>query len=1313
MADNQSRPILGLGNVAMSFSDQQTDHVAVFSCQDDQHAAWLQGKLWADMSWDKLCGPKSVIIHDCIPALHWSGRGLLVLARQGDKVFAVYGDSEEQIIQQLKGHELTGPNIAFTGDASYPSALDFFDLKSLSMYHWPLNVYDLANGWERYSKTTLESRYSFWKDFGFGAAYHYPYMGKQSFAPGQVATFPLEYEIGLARANHQAVEVHFGAHGMPRWMANLYPTDMAGIDPDVVPGWRPIKGAATAHLSAGASPQAWADVDRFNQQVIQRLRQTAGNDLACIRLAVGRPGDEMALHFYGTEYLDHGPAAQRLFQQWLRDDRKMSLEQLGLRWYGDPHHYQSWQDVTILSQMTFYGDFKNGTCNLLEDWYWHLADPEQKQQASWTSVSFKPDNTWVPTKLAPSMEQVFLFGSNAQQTQQEHKPGASWFRRQFDATQWFVNHKGKEIYLAIGTRTVANQPVKAWLNGKFLGELSPEGRWIGPVAVEVTDVLQPGSNVLCLEVPKSHQSAIGMIGGPVFLTTHKPQDYPNLGQYGNARWLDLRDWEIYKLLHLWKRQAAFARPLLPNAALMFVQGSNWPMAKYVGELKQQFGLSSVHFTGGGSSYVPWWGGIAYVNGMYVTTEEGGSITQPIKQSRQLGWSLMNGQGHHTFYLNGEVYMGMENQTQWFSRNKRLFELYGKSVWAKPNIALLMSSQLALDYPYTSLPDCIDLGRGPLQATHFNNVYVTETEVQNGLVNAYPVLFDDSNLVMSDQLIESIEKYVRQGGTFIATNTTGIHSPLNIDDWPIQRLTGYRVLGNRSKMKLEILPQNPLFPELSGKVYSDEGRTIDWIGRNIAGPSIALQSQPELADQCRTIAQWEDGSVAIGLRQLGKGRVITLGSSFWRDKRDTGGGIGVNGSFQTTFLKALFNGLQVPRQIDCNQEQVWARRFVTKNGMQTWLMLYNSSDSTVSNVALSFPWAKPISHVTDLVHGDQKAVAYEQGWARVNGLTLEPHQVCVFGVDHDGFSDALAHWYSTKCRFDSTPTIKQQSLPKTEDVVRSMVLDQFKFRQFSDAEVSDMSWLTESDTTAPWKRVSYGFWDEMGYKPTGIGIYRTQIKVPDAWEGQRIVLTLASYDSPIFLENAKIYVNGQTVGQYNGRGWANCDVIDITTALHAGTNQLAFRVEATKGRGGYAGQMVIFPLSRLASSISLNQWELVTDAHHAQSISLPGQTNGRYLTSKVKIPSDWSDQRIILQWECEPEPVRARISCVVVNGRPIFYNLNGHPYGNIFQVNLYPWIKPGQINTIELWPFATSPIHEGRSQLLISPIHVKSVSIGLN
>ena len=86
------------------------------------------------------------------------------------------------------------------------------------------------------------------------------------------------------------------------------------------------------------------------------------------------------------------------------------------------------------------------------------------------------------------------------------------------------------------------------------------------------------------------------------------------------------------------------------------------------------------------------------------------------------------------------------------------------------------------------------------------------------------------------------------------------------------------------------------------------------------------------DNTAVLARWADGRVAVGCRSIGKGRVVVLRSTFWRGDRGR----------QRLVFEWLFTDLGVSRNADAANDNVWARKAITKNGLQEWLLAYNST-----------------------------------------------------------------------------------------------------------------------------------------------------------------------------------------------------------------------------------------------------------------------------------------------------------------------------------------------------------------------------------
>ena len=266
------------------------------------------------------------------------------------------------------------------------------------------------------------------------------------------------------------------------------------------------------------------------------------------------------------------------------------------------------------------------------------------------------------------------------------------------------------------------------------------------------------------------------------------------------------------------------------------------------------------------------------------------------------------------------------------------------------------------------------------------------------------------------------------------------------------------------------------------------------------------------------------------------------------------------------------------------------------------------------------------------------------------------------------------------------------------------MDTFRFRQADPKAKEDLSWLSEPTAAPAWKEVSYGFWDEMGYAAQGIGLYRRTFRAPAEWRGRRVLLAFASWDYPVFLEKAQVTVNGRPAGAYQGHPWANLDVLDITSLLKEGDNDLGLLVEATECRGGYIGQLVAYALDNLEEAQELHTgWKVYSDNKKSAPAKLPLDATGRHLETEVTLPAAWKSDQVVLEFEVADKWV----GLVVVNDRAIAYNGFLHPYPNTMQVNLYPHAKPGQVNRIELWP--RTPEEMAKVRMVVKGVRVGVVA----
>ena len=1282
--------LLGYGRLGMTAD--KAPGVVVFSCADAGKADAVLSKLTADFTWDATLGVAPVNV--TVGKVQATGyalapAGVVLLAESGAQVYVVSGADAATVGQRALGQHLDGAGVKFTAAKRHPAGLDYWDLSALRAYYsWRLADY-------RYSKWTpeqVEANDKFSRDFGLQTSFQFPFWGVGSEAgDGAFDTYSAEYEIRRALRNGHDVEALYGPAELPWWLAEKYPGDVSQHDPYVLySAWGGMGEDGAAHLSYWASEPAFAYASRFTQEVYKRMHAVAGDRLAAAAALFGRPGVEAGQHHLSWDFNDYSPAAERGFRSWLRDVQGYSLASLGERWYGEGGHFTSWDQVTVPSIFSFFGGFgETDTCNLLTGWKWRLDGPAARDEG-WFSPDYTPGADWVTVDLPPSQAQTFL--------QPHDNPQAAWMRQEFDPTEWLAKNQGKQIYLVCNT--YSGDAVEVYLNNDYFGQIKSQQYW-GPIGMKVTLLLRPGRNVLTLRVKE------GRILGPVYLTTQQPGYYPYLGAGQNARWADLREFQGYSTY--WGHKRVFAALRRADPDLPFkIYGVDAGLWDYYTRLLEETGGGALQFTGSPSSYQPWCSALGLATGRYQTSEEGGQVDDAPSLDRDLAWILFGAEGSHVFYYDESLYKEVNDKTGWFDRHKRLLSLTGKAQRIQPQVAVLHSSRNSRLLPENNESFAWGMDRGILQSIQYDNAVVTDREVLSGAVKRFPVLLDTNSLVMDDAELKALEDYVRAGGTFVALHGTGRDSLTSPDTWGISRLTGCKVIGEKTNRLVTVLPDNPLLKRLAGMTFPGNGLAMDYMGRDHAGTGTVALAPLDDQQGVVPIAKWEDGTIAVAMRTLGKGRVIVLGSTFWTATSDlAGNGLQKSGSVNTEFYKDLLSGLGLSTPISADAP-LWVRHMVTKNGLEDWYEAYNPGASEARNLTIS--WAAPAAAtVRDVGAGQPAAATYADGRVTLTGLAFSSQEVKIFGVPHGDWAQAAQSWYADKAMYrQGYPSVgpNPAPLPPGGDVV----ISQYKVKGTGLPAPGDLAWTTPAYDDATWQTAGTGYWDDQGVKVVGnpadgdTVLYRTHFTAPADWAGRQVDLYLTSFDTPGVFGTATYYINGEKFATAPGHGWNNMNVFDTAGTVHPGDNVLAFSVTVKAGQpGGVGGRFFLRPEVKLAESQDLTSgWVVYADNLKSAPASLPGQVKGQSLRREVEIPASWAGQPVYLHLETD----RQWCSCVVINGRPQVYDQSTHPYGVRFDVRVDQYLHPGK-NTVELWPFGT-PAPPGNE----SDMGVEKVTLGV-
>ena len=246
--DKGPQALQGYGRVSLDVPDAGAGP-AVFRCEDDTAADRLLSKLLADFAWDPLTGPQPQMLADGVSAWKVEPHGFLLFARQGPKVFALSGESPEDLDRHRNRLGLDLQRAQFKAQRRHPLSLDFFDLRVVSMYYLPLNVLDLAKGLQRYDAEPLRQTSNFWRVSGYGHSFFRPYFGLDELADGAEHFFPHQWMVRQAVADDSVVMSHLGQYAAPWWMRNRFPRDIVQWDPYAISGWNGLAAMADTHLS--------------------------------------------------------------------------------------------------------------------------------------------------------------------------------------------------------------------------------------------------------------------------------------------------------------------------------------------------------------------------------------------------------------------------------------------------------------------------------------------------------------------------------------------------------------------------------------------------------------------------------------------------------------------------------------------------------------------------------------------------------------------------------------------------------------------------------------------------------------------------------------------------------------------------------------------------------------------------------------------------------------------------------------------------------------------------------------------------------
>lgn len=1158
------------------------------------------------------------------------GQGAILALRQGTDVIVVAAPQTEDLgalLATCKLGKRTG--LDFTG-AAVPTYLDKIDRWGFGFWCNP-PLLTPENQEETYD---LREKFAWAQRMKVGLQIDTP-LNQNVSAAGLLDDNGKRWAIEAARDLGIPVFIQMQGAPAPGWIASRYGSQMQQKVPQYIGSWYGINGNS-GFAGSPLNTLSWAAVEAKDQLLADQYQ--------AVRKYKSQPNVTGYGEWHGEVgegtlalFMDYGPTADARYRTYLRE-RYQTPAAIDQRWHGGQGVVKSWDDICMPEPAEFLGWGKQAV-DLQGEWRVCL---EEKLPADakdhWGDAALK-DEGW---------RKVVAPGDDHQLIHEKWRAPAI-FRRAFtlSADQMTRLKSSGKTYLYAWTLEGANNTsVRASINGQRLPD-QPATGWASWVVFEVTDSLHVGNNLLALSLPW------GEISYRIYLSPDAPRCYPDLGGGGgkNAQWVDYRDFITWLRDDGLRRSIEAIRRADPDKFIkIYAPGAITDVMK---GLAEDYGCY-FHDTGGMSGN--WDDSLPALmrsSGMPMSLEPGNAAQDLPNLKQYFGHWLTEGLNTVDYFMDIGDILWRPDQKAWFEAHQPLVHLLGKCHYPEAQVAVLSGARAhrLTDFPWDHFDTPLlwntrRMGVGTFNRTPNPRDLINESDFARGTVNKYQVIIDDATLVMDEALITQIETWVRAGGIFITQGQTGRHTPEKPDAWPINRLTGYRAIGNNDNWRVGAIAGQPIFTDPIWTQTEGEGLPV------VGGSGLFLE---KVAPECQDILAWPNkAGIAMGVRPLGKGKMITMGSPM--PHVPTG---------WTELLKWCDVTMPAaPAAPGCR-----VARFVSNNGLYDVYVLWAEQIKSPGVVTLTVPGNQ--TTMRDLQNGAMlqgNAVGDRMEFA---GLKIEPLETYAFLMPRHSISAAPLDWLKLQRNWWKG-TKKPASAPRLKPWTNTLPLDaDWAFRSLPAEQKDVTALLGPAVDDRAWDRLDFGVWYGKKYPDTTRGIFRKHFTVPPAWQNNgRTWLWVHGTDPVVYLPpyQTQVYLDGQLVSDSKGQRYASY-VQDITERLTPGEHLLTVVAQSRTPVGGVAGNIWLEHVPEPAARQTLN-----------------GDWNGAQLPGKITTPPGGiqrcfnpdpaqRDKRALLY----VETTQNNIVGIYLNGRLI----NRDFIGQHFLINLTPYLRWDQPNTLTL------------------------------
>lgn len=1156
-----------------------------------------------------------------------AGMGVVAAVRGGKHVYIFTAGDASALKAVLENNFPSDGKIDATdAEIPVPMYVDRWDKYGFRFYYGPFVVPQDANRHDDLSYDPSQD-FTFAKQSGNVGLLLWTSPSRSQYAEGITDINTRQWVFDAAKRLNLPLGINLGLEDAHLPLINRYQDSMVPNADGFLGGWY---GA----MNFGGKTPAWS-ADQLQDIALGEVQQLVRDLLPRYDNIVNwlEPHEEMG-HGICDLVDDHGPAAKANFHKFLKAKYGRPAA-VATRW-SQPGAFKTWEDVPFPELATFL-NWNDKAIDLTGTW-------KISFDASYGADSAK-------TNLDDSSWNEIQAPGHAIAVSIPRKPAV--FRRHFKIDPaWHTAHAKVWFYLwdFNDARRGENDPkghVLVFLNGKAIPETETT-RNMGEhaCALEVSSALVDGDNVLTVCLPQA------MIDYRCYLSASEPGVYPNLGQRMNAMWADFSDWTSWSRGQAVRRGAQMIRQVDPDRPItMMAPGAYLSDIKKVAE---DYG-GIIHDTGGmAGSWCDGWPVMMQSSGLATDCEPGSGATDLNDFKRFMGrWSTEATQGIDYFQHIGDIEWKPEVK-DYFGKTLKLWHLIGKYHLPKAEVAIVNSDRnlRLLGFPW-------DVSRDPNVVFSENRWWalinqlldtypragIEEDDFARGNVDQYRIVLDGNTTIMDPELVAQIEKWVLKGGTFITYQQTGRHTSSVPNSWPISKLTGYAVTGID-----KLAPNGDGRP--SRRLHLVEGQSVF----NSGAPGwqyvqcSAGLSLKKIDPACEDLLQWDDGSIAAGMRRLGKGLVINLG---------------VNSS---AAVPQVLEYLHV-RHVDGSTgvHNIVTRHFISNNGLYDIWALWNSEEKPVTTTLTFNNGIKP-DYCHDVNTGENMQISYEDNVAKLQNLQLDTWQTRVFISPRGQLANAPAEWLTLQRGWWRGTADAGSPIPPFKAKLAVNLTEDWAFKpiegSIAGAPPEDTSLADPKLDDSGWKRRQIGILDIPDYPGIKHGIFRKRFTIPKNWNHGKVFLN-ASLDTPG--GGAREYIDGQSFGM------STLDEKFGKTFTPGSSHLLAVEVWGANPPVGTRQPIYLhYRPEYLSRQPIKDKWALAEDY---LKYSTPGPLPivmpllGAFRTV-VKIDASHNGENVLVHTVTNNNHQHA----IIINGHSLIGSGN-------YDVNVTPWVKWGQENEI--------------------------------